>query len=175
MKFKIEAVFEHVETQSKWVFEVLCNLWCNMNPLLHFRNEQLKKWIFPGEHSLKKAKIVGKIIALIFWVPMIYLHRLPGKEKWSHICTSLLDKIHGELMKKWPHLMGWGGMLFYYNSLSAHTSIISISRIVELCYKLIPYPPYSPDMTPYYFFFLTNMKSGLLKTFITVEREEVIA
>jgi hypothetical protein len=55
-----------------------------------------------------------------------------------------------------------------------HTSKISIEKIEELCFTLVPQPPYSPDLAPCDFFLFGCVKQHSEGTYFTRE-DQVIA
>jgi len=51
--------------------------------------------------------------------------------------------------------------LFHHSNAPAHTSALGKAKLVELGYKLLPHPPYSPDLAPCDFFLLPNLIRSL--------------
>ena len=52
-------------------------------------------------------------------------------------------------------------MLFHHDNTPAHTSAVATAKLVELCYELLPHPPYFPDLSPCDFFLFPNLKKSL--------------
>lgn len=141
--------------------------------------EQSKQWTARNEPAPKKAKTVpsaGKVMATVFWdsqgiIHIDYLEK--GKTITGLYYTELLDRFDTELRKKRPHLAK-KKVLFHHDNAPAHTAAVAAAKLVELRYKLLPHPPYSPDLAPCDFFLFPNLKKSLAgKKFLS--NEEVIA
>ena len=128
--------------------------------------KQSKQWMAAGESAPKKAKTVksaGKVMATVFWdsqgiILVDYLEK--GKTITGGYYATLLDRLNSEIKEKRPG-MARKQVLFHQDNAPAHTSAISMAKIHELHYKLIPHPPYSPDLAPSDFFLFPNMKNWL--------------
>ncbi|GFX18639.1 histone-lysine N-methyltransferase SETMAR [Trichonephila clavipes] len=110
------------------------------------------QWTAKGDPASKKAKTVfsaGKVMATVFWdshgIFLInYLQK--GKENITGACyTSLLHKLNGEHVKKWPHLQK-KKTLFLQDKTPPHTSSVAMAKIHELWFELLDHSPYSPDL-----------------------------
>ena len=62
-----------------------------------------------------------------------------------------------DLKKKRPHLAKKKG-LFHQDNARVHTSVVSTAKFHELCYGLLPHPPYAPDLAPSDYFLFANLK-----------------
>ena len=49
------------------------------------------------------------------------------------------------------------------------------SKLVELCYELLPHPPYSPDLAPCDFFLFPNLKKSLTGQKFESNEEVIVA
>ena len=65
-------------------------------------------------------------------------------------------------------------MLFHHDNAPAHTGAIATAKLFDLCYKILPHPPYSPDLAPSDYFLFPNMKTWL-GDIIFSSNEEIIA
>jgi histone-lysine N-methyltransferase SETMAR len=74
------------------------------------------------------------------------------------------------LKEKWPHLAK-KKVLFHQAYAPAFRSLVE--KLVELGSKLLPHPPYSPDLAPCDFFLFPNMKKWLCEKRLA-SNEEVI-
>jgi histone-lysine N-methyltransferase SETMAR len=85
---------------------------------------------------------------------------------------QLLGRFDDALKEKPPHLAK-KKVLFHQANASTHQSLVAAAKLVELGCKLLPHPPYSPDLATYDFFLFPNMKKWLgVKRFAS--NEEVI-
>ena len=65
-------------------------------------------------------------------------------------------------------------MLFHHDNAPAHTSAIVTAKLFNLCYKILPHSPYSPDLAPSDYFLFPNMKTWLGGKRVS-SNEEIIA
>ncbi|EFN88197.1 hypothetical protein EAI_13770, partial [Harpegnathos saltator] len=56
--------------------------------------------------------------------------------------TSLLHRLSEEIKKKRPHLKK-KKILFHQDNARVHTCAVSMTKIMELKFKLLQHPPYS--------------------------------
>jgi histone-lysine N-methyltransferase SETMAR len=127
---------------------------------------QSKQWIEPGLSAPKKAKIAksaDKVMATVFWdvngiILIDYLEK--GKTITGKYYAALLDQLDNKIKEKRPHLQRKKILLLQDNA-PVHTSAITMAKILELRYELLPHPPYSPDLAPSDFFLFPNLKKWL--------------
>lgn len=128
--------------------------------------QQSKQWVFSGERAPKKAKTVrsaGKVMATVFWdaCGIIHIDYLPrGQTITGEYYASLLDDLNEKIKEKRPHLKR-KKVLFHQDNARVHTSAVSMAKIMELKFELLPHPPYSPDLAPSDFFLFPNLKKWL--------------
>lgn len=128
--------------------------------------EQSKQWCFPGERAPKKAKTVssaGKVMATVFWdsngvIHTDYLEK--GKTITGQYYCDLLDRFDADLRAKRPRLQR-KKVLFHHDNAPAHSCHLTAAKLVELGYKIVPHPPYSPDLAPCDFFLFPTLKKEL--------------
>ena len=65
-------------------------------------------------------------------------------------------------------------MICHYDNAPAHTFAVATTKLVELGYELLPYPPYSSDLAPCNFFLFPNLKKSFAGQKFE-SNEEVIA
>ena len=53
------------------------------------------------------------------------------------------------------------GILFHQDNAPAHTSVVAMATIHDCGFKLVPHPPYSPDLAPSDFHLFPQMKKTL--------------
>nr|XP_042901658.1 histone-lysine N-methyltransferase SETMAR-like [Parasteatoda tepidariorum] len=64
----------------------------------------------------------------------------------SEYYTPLLDQLSEEIKEKWPHVRR-KKVLFHQDSAPCPKSEKTIVKLNELHFELLPYPPYSPDLS----------------------------
>ena len=52
-------------------------------------------------------------------------------------------------------------VLFHQDNARVHTCAVSMAKLYELSYKLVPHPPYSPDLDPSEYVLFPNLKKWL--------------
>lgn len=128
--------------------------------------EQSKQWTAKDEPAPKKAKAVpsaGKVMATVFWdargiIMIDYLEK--GKTINSAYYTALLDSLDEKIKEQRPHLAK-KKVLFHQDNAPVHTSAVSMAKLHELRYELLPHAPYSPDMAPCDYHLFPNLKKWL--------------
>jgi transposase len=115
-------------------------------------------------------------LAPVFWdargiLFIDYLEK--GQTINSEYYIALLERLNDEITKKRPHLKKTK-VLFHQDHALCHKSFKTTAKLHELGYKLLPHPPYSPDLAPSDYFLFAGLKRMLAgKKFST--NEEVIA
>ena len=135
---KKEFLCKYVTMDETWIF--------------HFTpesNQQSAEWTAGGENCPMQAS-AGKVLTSIFWdVQGIlftdYLEK--GRTINSKYYIALLVHLKEEIAKNWPQ-MKKKNVLFHQDDVPCHKSIAMMVKLHELHFKLILYPPYSPDLTP---------------------------
>lgn len=128
--------------------------------------EQSKQWVSAGERAPKKAKMglsANKIMATVFWdargiIHIDYLQK--GRTITGQYYAELLDRFDADLKQKRPHLAK-KKVLFHQDNARVHTCLVSMAKIHELGYELLPHPAYSPDLAPCDYFLFPNLKKWL--------------
>lgn len=112
------------------------------------------------------ARSAGKVGATVFWdsqgiIHIDYLEK--GKTITGVYYAELLERFNVELKKKRPRLaMAKKKVLFHQDNAPAHTTAaVSMAKLFELRYELLPHPTFSPDLAPGDFFLFPNLKKSL--------------
>ncbi|XP_076667941.1 histone-lysine N-methyltransferase SETMAR-like [Andrena cerasifolii] len=158
------AVFHRSQAEFSRRFITMDETWVH-----HYTpeaKEQSKQWTERGESAPKKAKTVptaGKVMASVFWdargiILIDYLQR--GKTINGEYYANLLQRLSEEIKEKRPQLATKKALLHQDNA-PVHTSVITMAKINELKFELLPHAPYSPDLTPSDYFLFPNLKKWL--------------
>jgi len=135
----------------------------------HFDPEtkaQSMAWKHPWSPPPKKFKTVpssGKVMASVFWdaegVIMIdYLkkgHTINGEHY-----ANQLRKLRQEIKIKRRGKLRRGVWLLQDNA-PVHTAQVAVAAAHDCGFRILPHPPYSPDLAPSDFFLFPNLKSDL--------------
>ncbi|KAF7276887.1 hypothetical protein GWI33_009684 [Rhynchophorus ferrugineus] len=60
---------------------------------------------------------------------------------------ALLDRLKDEIAEQRPYLKK-KKVLLHQDNAPCHKSLKTMAKIHELCFELLPHPPYSPDLPP---------------------------
>lgn len=128
--------------------------------------QQSSQWVTREDARPVKAKTVasmGKRMATIFWDShgVLLLEWLPDKhtinsDYYVDILGKLKEAIKRKRRGKWTR-----GILLQQDNASSHTSRKTSAAITDLGYKLLPHPPYSPDLAPSDYWLFSALKNPL--------------
>ena len=78
----------------------------------------------------------------------------PGETITAKSYCREIDVMHEKLMKKQPALLNRNGAILPHDNARPHKASITVDKLTSLQYGILPYPPYSPDISPtdYYLF-----------------------
>nr|XP_033783950.1 histone-lysine N-methyltransferase SETMAR-like [Geotrypetes seraphini] len=156
--------FKHNERDFLRRFVIVDETWVH-----HYTPEtkqQSRQWTTRQEPTPKRKKMAssaGKMMATVFWdfLGIIFIDYLEkGKTINGEYYAGLLQRLRAEIKMKRPHLSK-KTVLLHQDNAPAHTSTIVMVKLHELRFKLIPHPPYSPDLAPCDFFLFPNLKKWL--------------
>ena len=70
---------------------------------------------------------------------------------------NLLQRLSDEIKKKQPCLAE-KKVVFHQDNAPVHPSVITMAKINELKFKLLPHAPYSPDLASSDYFLFSSLK-----------------
>ncbi|XP_014473025.1 PREDICTED: histone-lysine N-methyltransferase SETMAR-like [Dinoponera quadriceps] len=130
--------------------------------------------------TTSKADIHQKKILLSIWWDwkgMVFFYLLPRNRTINtDVYCQQLDKLNAAIKEKRPELVNRKGVIFHQDNSRPHTSFVTRQKLMELGWKLMLHPPYSPDITPsdYYLFqSLQNYLDDNLKKVLDKYRYEL--
>lgn len=107
---------------------------------------------------------INKVMTTVFWDSRGVIHIRDYLEKGKTITgvyySELLDRLDTDLMQKRPHLTK-KKVMFHHNNIRVHRCVITMAKVHQLNYELLPHPPYSPDLAPSNYFLFPNLKKWL--------------
>lgn len=137
--------------------------------LHHFDPEtkqQSAQWKTPSEPTpikFKKIPSAGKILASIFWdrQGVVLCDFLPrGRTITGTYYADLLHRVRDALKQKRRGALSRVPLLLQDNA-PAHTSHVAMQAVRDCGFKLVPHPPYSPDLAPCDFYLFPKLKTFL--------------
>ena len=77
-----------------------------------------------------------------------------GQTVTKEIYCEQLDRLKTAIAEKRPGLLNRKGVILHHDNAPAHTAKVTLQKIRELGWEVIPHPAYSPDIAPsdYYLF-----------------------
>ena len=87
----------------------------------------------------------------------------PSESITSEKFAQQIDEMHQKLQRLQPALVNRKGPILLYDNAQPHVTQSVLQKLNELGYKVLPHPPYSPDLSPtdYHFFkHLDNFLQG---------------
>ena len=137
-------------------------------------------WDKIPEHVLKTPQVTstqifktmpssGKLMASVFWdsegVIMINClqkgHTINGAYYASELCKL------GEEIKSMRRGKLWKGVWLLHDNAPAHTLQVTVSAATDLGFRILPHPPYLPDLAPSDFFCSQNWSLNSVKENLT--------
>ena len=101
-----------------------------------------------------------KVLASVFWdvqgiLSIDYLEK--GRTINSKYYIALLVCLKKEIAKKWPQRKK-KNVLFQQDNALCHKSIATMAKLHALHFKLLPHPPFSPDLAPSDYWLFSDLK-----------------
>ena len=124
------------------------------------------EWTHPGSPAPKKVKTVssvGKIMVTIFWDEdgvLIVDFLESGQTINSERYFKVLRKLKQAIKKKHPGL-DVTNITMHHDNARPHTAHITAQEIANMGWKIMPQPPYSPDLAPSDFHLFGPLKDEL--------------
>ena len=138
--------------------------------------QQSQVWVFPDEdHPTKlvrgrstKKKMVATFVRRSGHVATIALEdqRTVTAEWYSNTCLTAVFK---KLRERRPR-SGLSGLFLHQDNASSHNARLTSTFLEQQSMRVLPHPPYSPDLAPCNFFVFPKVKQALCgKRFDTPE------
>lgn len=128
--------------------------------------QQASYWVGPRESRAKRAltqQTAGKVLASVFWDAdgIIFVDYLEhGRTITADYYIGLMDRLDAVLREKRKRTQR-KNILFLHDNAPAHKAHKSMTKLEQLGYELVLYPPYSPDLAPSDYYLFPNMKRML--------------
>ncbi|XP_071092643.1 histone-lysine N-methyltransferase SETMAR-like [Haliotis cracherodii] len=128
--------------------------------------EQSKQWTGFASSRPKKYKTqpsACKVVATIFWDTkgVLLIDYLPcGQTITGEYYSDLLDRLRTAILAKRRGKITKGVLLQHENA-RVHTCRLAVAAVKRNGFKVLPHPPYSPDLAPSDYFLFPNLKKEL--------------
>ena len=120
-------------------------------------NDELSDWTEKLQNNSQSQTCTNKrVMVTISWsaAGLIHYNFLnPGETITSEKYAQQINEMHQKLQHLQPALVNRKGPILHNNA-QLHVAQPTFEKLSELGYKVLPHPPYSPDLLPtdYYFF-----------------------
>ena len=128
------------------------------------RKEKSKVWISQDEpRPTKVRKILSskKLMVAVFFNARGFYHVVPLQNKktidsewYTKTCLEGVFKVYAANKPR----TGLRKLLLHHDNASSHTSLKTLAFLDEKGVKVLPHPPYSPDLAPADYFLFPRMK-----------------
>ncbi len=75
------------------------------------------------------------------------------------------------MLQTWAALVNRKGVLLLHDNARPHTAIAIRNKLREVSWEVLPHPPYSPDISPCYYYLFLSMSNFLANKRFTTEGE----
>ena len=154
--------------QPQWAMFCL-DLMCNEKSILYDNLQWPSQWLDRKEapkHFPKPNLHPKKVIVTVWWssAHMIHFSFLnPSETITSQKYAQQINEIHWKLQCLQPVLINRKGPILLHNNNQLHVAQPMIQNSNKLGYKVLPHPPYLPDLSPtkhHFFKHLNNFLQG---------------
>ncbi|XP_071088847.1 histone-lysine N-methyltransferase SETMAR-like [Haliotis cracherodii] len=128
--------------------------------------EQSKQWTgfaSPRPKKFKTQPSAGEVMATIFWDTkgVLLIDYLPrGQTITGEYYYDLLDRLRTAILAKRRGKIT-KGVLLQHDNARVHICRLAVAAVKRNGFKVLPHPPYSPDLAPSNYFLFPNLKKEL--------------
>ena len=79
----------------------------------------------------------------------------------TEVYCAQLEKLSLALHQKRPGLVNRNGVVFHHDNARPHTALVTREKLLQLGWKILPHPPYSPDLAPTDFHLFRSLQNLL--------------
>jgi [histone H3]-lysine36 N-dimethyltransferase SETMAR len=122
--------------------------------ILYANVQRKKQWLTPGQkpQPTPKSGLHPKKIMLSIWWDyrgVVHYELLPSNQTiTADIYCAQLDRVAAALQKLRPGLINRGNVILQHDNARPHTARITVAKIRQLDWEVLPHPAYSPDIAP---------------------------
>ncbi|KAM5284016.1 protein AF-10 isoform 11-T17 [Hipposideros larvatus] len=142
---------------------------CDEKWIVYDNRQRPAQWLDREEapkHFSKPNLHQKKVMVTVWWSAAGLIHYSflnPGETITSEKYAQQIDEMHRKLQCLQPALVNKKGPILLHDNAPPHVAQPTLQKLNELGYEVLPYPPYSPDLSPtnYHFFkHLDNFLQG---------------
>ena len=161
---KREPIFDRIMTcDEKWI------MYTNFKRKHH--------WLSPGDHLPQTSKgplFQKKLLLCVWWTCQGIIHYeflKTGETINANKYCEQLVRVQENLLKKQPALVNRRQVLFLQDNARPHVAKITLAKITELNWEIMPHPPYSPDLSPTDFHLFLSLDNHMKNRAFNIEED----
>lgn len=128
---------------------------------------QSQVWLFPGETpplKFKRSRSVGKKMVATFFSSKGHVATIPVEDRRTVNADWYVNQCIPSVLENWRKRRpktGTRSLLWHHDNASPHKAAATVAALTENKVKILPHPPYSPDLAPCDFFLFPFVKERL--------------
>ena len=79
----------------------------------------------------------------------------------SDVYIEQLTKLNNAVEEMRPELTNQKDVVFHHDNARPHTSLVTLQKLLELGWDVLPHPPYSPDLVLSDYFLFRSLQNSL--------------
>lgn len=127
---------------------------CDEKWILYDNRKRSGQWLDADEkpkHTPKLGLHPEKVMVTIWWTskgPIHFSFLQPGETINAVKYCEEIDIVHAKLAEKQPALANRHGPILLHDNARPHTSRVTVQKLLQSGFEILPHPPYSPDVSP---------------------------
>lgn len=140
---------------------------CDEKWVFYDNQRRTGQWLDKDEsprHFPKPELHPKKVMVTVWWTAAGIIHYYfleRGKTITAIQYSNELNTVHQKLSEKYPALVNRKGPILLQDNAKPHIAKITLEKLKELGYEILPHPPYSPDLAPTDYHFFKHMDNFL--------------
>lgn len=140
---------------------------CDEKWILYDNRRRSAQWLDKNEEPKPMPKPnlhAKKIMVTVWWCATGIIHYSflgTGESITAVLYCSQIDDMHKKLCMKHPALTNRKHPILLHDNARPHISKLTVQKLIELKYEILPHPPYSPDLSPTDYYLFKNLDKFL--------------
>ena len=114
-----------------------------------------------------KAELHGRKIRYVWWDCCAIIHfelLIHNETVTADLYIQQLQLVHQSLLKKRPALVNRKNVVLLHDNARPHAARVTLEKVLELGWPVLPHPPYSPDLAPTDYHLFRSLQISLMET-----------
>lgn len=116
------------------------------------------------QHFPKPKLHQKKVMVTVWWSASGLIHHSflnPGETITAEIYCQQIDEMHLKLQQHHPALVNRKGPILLHDNARPHVAHLTLQKLNNLGYEILPHPAYSPDLSPTDYHFFKHLENFL--------------